>query len=237
MAQLRWVFGRGRLIRDANGKPVRYSGVDVDVTEQRMSEAALRESQDRFRRVFEQSPLGKATLGRDFRLREVNPALCRMLGYATGELVGRNLLDIVHPDHRDKCYAQGQALLDGTQTLGPAGRTLRPQVRRTVLGQRECRPDPRRRRQRAVHARHHRGHRRAQTDPRGAAGQRAAAARADRAAGAGGRTARPAAGVQPSAAAGVLRQFAGLADPAARAAGRAHRICRSQSGLRDRLRP
>ncbi len=115
--EVRWVFGRGRLIRDANGNPVRYSGVDVDVTEQRMSEAALRESQDRFRRVFEQSPLGKATLGRDFRLREVNPALCRMMGYAPGDLVGRNLLDLVHPDHREECYAQGQALLDGTQTL------------------------------------------------------------------------------------------------------------------------
>ena len=110
---LRWVFGRGRVFRDASGKPVRYSGVDVDVTGRRMSEAALRESEDRFRRVFEQSPLGKATLGPDFSLREINPAFCRMLGCEAEELVGRNLLDIVHPDHRETCYAQGRALLSG----------------------------------------------------------------------------------------------------------------------------
>jgi len=110
---IRWVFGRGRVFRDANGNPVRYSGVDVDVTDRRMSEAALRESEDRFRRVFEQSPLGKATLGPDFHLREVNPALCRMLGWPPEALVGRNLMDIVHPEHREHCYAQGKALLDG----------------------------------------------------------------------------------------------------------------------------
>lgn len=111
--ELRWVFGRGRLIRDKDGKPVRYSGVDVDVTQRRMSEAALRESENRFRQVFEQSPLGKATIGRDFHLREVNPAFCCMLGRSPEELVGRNLLELVHPEHRDNCFQQGMALLEG----------------------------------------------------------------------------------------------------------------------------
>src|SRR5690349_5974147 len=31
--QTRWVFGRGRVIRDAAGEPVRYSGIDIDVTD------------------------------------------------------------------------------------------------------------------------------------------------------------------------------------------------------------
>ncbi|HYD04842.1 MAG TPA: PAS domain-containing protein, partial [Reyranella sp.] len=40
--QLRWIFGRGRLIRDAAGRPVRYSGVDIDVTERKLADEHVR---------------------------------------------------------------------------------------------------------------------------------------------------------------------------------------------------
>jgi PAS domain S-box-containing protein len=109
----RWILGRGRVIRDSDDTPVRYSGVDVDITGRKLAEAALRDSEERFRRVFEQSPLGKAMAGLDFRFRAVNPALCAMLGYAEDELIGRSFLDIVHPDDRENCAALGRTLLDG----------------------------------------------------------------------------------------------------------------------------
>ena len=114
--EMRWIFGRGRVIRDAHGTPLRYSGVDVDITSRKLAEAALRESEERFRRVFEQSPLGKAMAGPDFRFREVNPALCEMLGYTEDELIGRNFLEIVHPDDRANCEALGRSLHDGTSS-------------------------------------------------------------------------------------------------------------------------
>ena len=38
---LRWIFGRGRVIRDRHGTPVRYSGVDLDITDRKATEAAL----------------------------------------------------------------------------------------------------------------------------------------------------------------------------------------------------
>ena len=40
--QVRWIFGRGRLVRGRDGKPVRYSGVDIDVTERKQSEEHVR---------------------------------------------------------------------------------------------------------------------------------------------------------------------------------------------------
>jgi PAS domain S-box-containing protein len=112
--ELHWIFGRSRIVRDAAGKPVRHSGVDVDITSRKLAEAALRDSEQRFRRVFEQSPLGKAMAGLDLRFRAVNPALCAMLDYTEDELIGRSFLEIVHPDDRDRCAALGLALADGS---------------------------------------------------------------------------------------------------------------------------
>jgi PAS domain S-box-containing protein len=112
--ELRWIFGRGHVIRDATGTPLRHCGIDIDITGRKQAEAALRDTEERFRRVFEQSPLGKAMAGLDFHFRAVNPALCNMLDYTADELVGRSFLDIVHPDDREKCAALGQTLINGS---------------------------------------------------------------------------------------------------------------------------
>jgi PAS domain S-box-containing protein len=40
--QTRWIFGRGRVIRDAAGKPIRYSGIDIDITDRKRQEDQLR---------------------------------------------------------------------------------------------------------------------------------------------------------------------------------------------------
>jgi PAS domain S-box-containing protein len=111
--ELRWILGRGRIVRDAAGVPRRYGGVDVDITARKHTEAALRDSEERFRRVFEQSPLGKAIAGFDFRFRAANPALCEMLGCTESELIGRSFLEFVHPDDRDTCGEMGRALIEG----------------------------------------------------------------------------------------------------------------------------
>jgi PAS domain S-box-containing protein len=39
--EIRWIFGRGRLIRDSQGRAVRYSGIDIDITERKAGETAL----------------------------------------------------------------------------------------------------------------------------------------------------------------------------------------------------
>jgi PAS domain S-box-containing protein len=69
-----------------------YSGSKV------RAEAALRESEERFRRVFEEGPLGLALVGTDYRFEKVNTALCQMVGYDEARLVQMSFVDITHPD-------------------------------------------------------------------------------------------------------------------------------------------
>ena len=64
----------------------------------RAAEAAMRESEERFRRVFEEGPLGLALVSRDYRFTKVNHALCEMVGYPEAELSGKTFTEITHPD-------------------------------------------------------------------------------------------------------------------------------------------
>ncbi len=59
-------------------------------------------SEEAYRRTFLGVPVGVGTLDRSMKIRSANPALCRMLGYDEGELVGRSLAELGLPwDHRD----------------------------------------------------------------------------------------------------------------------------------------
>ena len=84
-----------------------------DISDRKGAEAALEESEERFRRVFEQSPLGMATADLDGRFRHVNPALSGMLGYSTEELTRLCYIDILHIDDRQECERQGRAVAAG----------------------------------------------------------------------------------------------------------------------------
>jgi PAS domain S-box-containing protein len=70
----------------------------VQVAKLLTAEAALRESEERFRRVFEEGPLGLALVGKDYRFYKVNSALCQMVGYPEAELVQKTFGDITYPD-------------------------------------------------------------------------------------------------------------------------------------------
>jgi len=93
-----WLHARGTVLVGDSGLPSRSTGVVWDITEHKWAEAKLRESEERFRRVFEEGPLGLGLVGRDYRFLKVNGALCQMVDYSEDELLQKSFADITHPD-------------------------------------------------------------------------------------------------------------------------------------------
>jgi PAS domain S-box-containing protein len=89
----------------------------VEHTDKNIAENALWESEQRFRKIFEEGPLGMAFTSLDYRIIKVNLALCRMLGYSEREMTERTFLDITHPDHRTSDLEQVRKLIDGKIAL------------------------------------------------------------------------------------------------------------------------
>jgi PAS domain S-box-containing protein len=65
----------------------------------RTTNGALKESEERFRKIFENSPIGMALVAPDFRFFAVNPAWVAMTGYSEEELLKMSFKDITHPEH------------------------------------------------------------------------------------------------------------------------------------------
>lgn len=66
--------------------------------QQRKADTALLENEERFRQIFDAAPIGKALVSPAGRWFKVNPAMCRMLGYAPDELIGRSFEQMTHPE-------------------------------------------------------------------------------------------------------------------------------------------
>ncbi len=70
-----------------------------DITERKQTEEALQISEARFRRIFEENPLGIAIITvEDQRIFQVNSHFCEMLGYTEPELLNLTVMDITHPE-------------------------------------------------------------------------------------------------------------------------------------------
>ncbi len=67
----------------------------------RRSEEALRASEARFRAIFERTTAGMAGVALDGSFLQVNPAMCRFLGYEEAELLAMNVKDVTHPEDLD----------------------------------------------------------------------------------------------------------------------------------------
>ncbi len=93
------VYGTGRTMR-AQGSNLREreSTLRAVSAKRDLAEVALKESEERFRVMFEGAAVGVALVDTEGRITDSNPALQEMLGYEADELRGRTIPDFTHED-------------------------------------------------------------------------------------------------------------------------------------------
>ena len=112
----RWVLIDAIPVMGPDGQALQVVASFLDITERKQVEGALRESEERFRAVFNRAAIGIARIDLAGRIIEANPALQRMLGYSAEELTHNPLATFVHPDYvRDGRLAQLTELSEGNR--------------------------------------------------------------------------------------------------------------------------
>jgi PAS domain S-box-containing protein len=113
----RWILDRGTPRFAEDGAFLGYVGACSDIHDQKAALDALRESEARFRIVAEESPV-PLFLHRDGRFLYLNPAAVHILrAQSPEELVGRPVLDLVHPADRERVV---QRMQNGQEREQPA---------------------------------------------------------------------------------------------------------------------
>jgi PAS domain S-box-containing protein len=110
---VRWVRGRGKVLCDEAGKPLRMIGLNADITERKQAEEALRQSEARLARTQDFSLVMVTHVGLDGRWLKVPPTLCELLGYTEQELLAVAFKDVTHPEDFEADWSQCQRVIRG----------------------------------------------------------------------------------------------------------------------------
>jgi PAS domain S-box-containing protein len=93
--EIRWIRIRGTPVLDGLGDVKRIVGIAEDVTERRRAE-------EEYQRFFDQSESLLLIAGYDGRIRKINPALQRAIGYSQEELQGEPFIEFIFAEDRER---------------------------------------------------------------------------------------------------------------------------------------
>jgi PAS domain S-box-containing protein len=112
------VISRWVLDRKANGNALRILETNSDITQQKKTEKALRESEERFRAIVETTPECVKLVSADGTLLHMNTPGLQMVGARSAdEVVGKNVYDLIAPEDRDRFKSFNESICRGEQGL------------------------------------------------------------------------------------------------------------------------
>lgn len=114
----RWVWGKGELEFDKDRNPVRMIGTVQDITERKLAESAIKESEENFRTIFQNASDGIFIASRKGNYTDVNDAGLKMLGYEKEELLQLNLRDLIPVEELEFTLKNFSKLQEGLPASG-----------------------------------------------------------------------------------------------------------------------
>jgi two-component system cell cycle sensor histidine kinase/response regulator CckA len=109
---LHWLLAKGKLLRDSEGNPIRMVGVNMDITERKRAEAALRESEERFRNMADSTPVMICSSGPDKLATFFNRGWLNFTGRTMDQELGYGWTEALHPEDLDRTVAAYSAAFD-----------------------------------------------------------------------------------------------------------------------------
>ncbi len=97
---VQWIFSRSSPERLPDGS-ITWYGFNANITQRKEFENALRESEEKFRKIYEEGPFGMALISGEFTFMMANKTFCDITGYTETELQKRTFRDITFPDDKD----------------------------------------------------------------------------------------------------------------------------------------
>jgi diguanylate cyclase (GGDEF)-like protein/PAS domain S-box-containing protein len=99
-----------------DGRVVGLFGRARNITDQREIELQLKESEERYRSLYEDNVDAVSTIAVDGTILFANPVSARLMGLSPDEVVGRNFLPYIVPERQEETFANFAAVLEGRTT-------------------------------------------------------------------------------------------------------------------------
>ena len=106
-------------VADKKGLYTHWISVQRNITERKRTEVALRQSEERFRRVVENALDIITILDIDGIIHYESPSVAKVLGYSPQELIGQNFFESIHPDDLEQAFQGIINVLQNPQKVMP----------------------------------------------------------------------------------------------------------------------
>ena len=101
-AQLKHIECEIFITQEQNGEIVRFNGFTRDISDRRLAEMQIIESEKKYQHLFENNPIPAWIIGSDFRFLDVNKAAIKNYGYTYDEFLSMTAIDIRPDDEKDR---------------------------------------------------------------------------------------------------------------------------------------